>query len=232
MPPLEQHQHVQSIAKSVLAALRASIVPADTERSIAERAVAMLSEHGITETWYYSCPAFVLLGSRSCLSISGQHYAPSDNETVGETNLVTVDISPLFGDAWGDCARSFYIEYGRSVDEPSLPEFQRGKQVMSNLHESMQRFVTAATTFEHLHAFTSRQIRESGFESIDFLGNFGHSIVTRLDDRIYIEAGNSTRLSDVELFTFEPHIRELGGRWGFKHENIFAVSQGGSVVEI
>ena len=40
-------------------------------------------------------------------------------------------------------------------------------------------------------------------------------------DRIYIEAGNKATFKDIDLFTFEPHIKKKQGNYGFKHENIY-----------
>ena len=75
---------------------------------------------GVFATWYYDCPALVLLGSRSCVSISGRHYVPSD-ERVGEFNLVTVDLSPLLDGVPGDFARSLCVENGEVTDTPASP---------------------------------------------------------------------------------------------------------------
>lgn len=220
MAAVEKHRVVQSIAKAVLAELAATIGPRDTERSIATRVTRLLAARGITETWYYDCPALVLLGSRSCLSVSGRQYTPSD-EPVGFINLVTVDLSPSRHGVWGDCARSFFVEEGRCVETPRSPEFQQGAAMEKSLHESMRAFATAATTFEELYEFTRATIKASGFENLDCGGNFGHSIEADRDERRYIETGNSRRLGDVDVFTFEPHIRRVGGGWGFKHENIY-----------
>jgi hypothetical protein len=33
-------------------------------------------------------------------------------------------------------------------------------------------------------------------------------------------------------FTFEPHISQHGGRWGFKHENIYYFDNSGAVMEL
>src|SRR5687768_11981428 len=100
---------IQASAKRVLAALGQSVRAIDTERSIAERAVAMLVGENLPQTWYHQCPALVLLGSRSTASVSGRTYQPA-TEQVGQVNLVTIDLSPCIGDVWGDCTRSFPIE--------------------------------------------------------------------------------------------------------------------------
>lgn len=227
----ELNRRAQSVAKEVLDILGASIGPTDTETSIASRAVEFMAERGVSETWYYDCPAFVLLGNRSCASLSGRDYVPA-TEAVGQTNLVTVDLSPRLSGAWGDCSRSFCIESGRAVTTPTRKEFQRGLRQEFDLHSEMLAFVSETTTFEELHQFSNKQISSAGFENLDFLGNLGHSIGSNLKDRVYIEDGNSVRLIDAGLFTFEPHVREVGGLWGFKHENIYFFNDGGRAVEL
>jgi Xaa-Pro aminopeptidase len=220
MSHLTEYLEIQAIAKAVLSELATSICAADTERSIAERAICLLAERGISETWYYDCPAFVLLGSRSCLSISGRQYVPA-NEKVGAFNLITIDLSPVRDGIWGDCARSFAVEDGRCILTPRSPEFARGIAVENALHQSMQAFVTPSTTFAELFAFGNAEINRVGFENLDFLGNLGHSIASAREGRCYIESCNHLPLSAVPFFTFEPHIRQINGAWGFKHEDIY-----------
>ena len=227
----ECNRQVQAVAKDVLSILGQSIAPFDTEASIAQRAKELLADRGVHETWYYDCLAFVLLGSRSCASLSGRDYQPA-NEPVGESNMITVDLSPSLDGVWGDCARSFFVESGVPVSEPSEAEFQAGLHVQLELHSAMQEFVSLETTFEELHRFSNEHIAAADFENLDFMENLGHSIGAELDDRIYVEKGNLTRLSDVGLFTFEPHIRKAGSKWGFKHENIYYFNENGDVTEL
>ncbi|MCC9604602.1 M24 family metallopeptidase [Blastopirellula sp. JC732] len=228
---LKRRQQVQTIAKRVLRDLGPTIVSTDTEQSIADRAVGMLQDQGVSETWYYDCPALVLLGSRSSLSSSGKVYQPA-NELVGATNLVTVDISPSLDGVWGDCARSYCVEDGRAVDEPSLPELRRGKRFVLQLHQILPSIADSNTTFGELYDQMLAVIVDGGYETLDFLGNFGHTLPGRLDERIYIQTGDPTRLKEVACFTFEPHIRQIGGTWGFKHENIYRVDDDGRIVEL
>ena len=177
-------------------------------------------DEGISETWYHDCPALVLLGSRSSLSISGREYQAADEE-VGLVNLVTIDLSPSSRGVWGDCARSFFIERGQCVATPTNPDFVKGAQAQRHLHASLRSFASPTTTFAELFEFANGQIRSLGFENLDFLGNVGHSIEASLSERRYIEAGNDGQLAAAPMFTFEPHVRALGGLWGFKHENIY-----------
>jgi Xaa-Pro aminopeptidase len=226
-----EHREVQSAARSVLASLASKITASETEASIAETAYRELCSLGFSETWYYQCPALVLSGSRSCLSISGREYVPS-SEAIGQLNLVTVDLSPMRNARWGDCARSFYVERGQVVSEPAAPDFASGKRFLQALHAEMQTTVYPEMTFQDFFDWANDRITKSGFENLDFLGNVGHSIATRREDRQYIEAKNIHQLKDVPFFTFEPHVRKVGGQWGFKHENIFYFNQDGHVEKL
>jgi Xaa-Pro aminopeptidase len=226
-----QHRDVQNATKSVLASLASKISASDTESSIAETAYRELCALGFSETWYYKCPAFVLAGSRSCMSISGRDYKPN-SEAIGQFNLVTVDLSPMKNDRWGDCARSFYVERGCVVSEPVTPELLSGKCFLQTLHAEMRTTVYPEMKFHELFEWTNDRIKNSGFQNLDFLGNVGHSIATRREDRQYIEAKNTCQLQAVPFFTFEPHVREVGGKWGFKHENIFYFNQDGHVEKL
>ncbi len=228
---IQTHRVVQHAAKSTLEKLGSLISATDSEESIAAKAYRELCALGFPDTWYYNCPAFVLAGSRSCQSISGRDYVPSD-EPIGPHNLVTVDLSPVLNGHWGDCARSFYVEDGRVVLTPAAPEFAVGQQFLKVLHTEMQHTVQADMTFHELFEWTNQRITTAGFENLDFLGNVGHSIATRREDRQYIEAKNNCCLREVPFFTFEPHVRQVGGRWGFKHENIFFFNREGALEEL
>lgn len=228
---IAEHRNVQAAAKQVLARLASQICATDTEESIARTAYQGLCELGLPDTWYHQCPAFVLAGSRSSLSISGRDYVPGQ-DAIGPFNLVTVDLSPMRNGRWGDCARSFYVEGGKATPAPMAQEFTDGKQFLETLHAAMRQTAHPGMKFCELFNWANRQIVASGFENLDFLGNVGHSIATRREDRQYIEAGNSCALGDVPFFTFEPHVRQVGGRWGFKHENIFFFNQEGILEEL
>jgi Xaa-Pro aminopeptidase len=220
MIDLAGYTRVQAIAKSVHISLKKLINPESTEASLAALAVELLLAHGVSETWYHQCPALVLLGTRSKLSISGRDYQPG-KEPVGRNNLITIDLSPLLDGAWGDCARSIAVENSVVCDPTNTIHFAEGMDFELSLHQKMREFVKPDTSFEELHLFANREIESKGYENLDFMGNLGHSIVTRLIDRCYIESGCRVKLGEVRFFTFEPHIAKRGSPWGFKHENIY-----------
>ena len=219
MGTFAQHASVQAIAKSVLADLALTLTPSDTEQTIAERATQLLSGRGAPDTWYYNCPALVLLGSRNSLFVSGRHYLPND-EPLGTSNLVSVDLSPVIDGVWGDCARSFFIEDGTYTESPSNPEFRAGLLAERSLHKSMVEFARPTTTFGELASFAMTELARLGFDNLD-PDCFGHSIEDHRDSRIYIEPGIDVPLGSVAFFTFEPHVRKVGGYHGFKHEDIY-----------
>jgi Xaa-Pro aminopeptidase len=226
-PRLDDHRLLQEAARTVLETLGPTIRAGDTERSIVDRAVNMMAQAGITETWYYDCPALVLLGARSCLSISGRDYRPAE-VPLGGYDLVTVDLSPSRGEVWGDCARTFCVHDG-SVGAPSSREFREGVAALVAVHEAVARYVDPATIFGEIHRELTGLIESVGFQNLDFRGNLGHSIERSLDTRRFIDGKSSVRLDEVELFAVEPHIRARGGDWGFKHEEIYFLDRAGAI---
>ena len=225
MPKLDKSAELQRIARSVLNSLDEVIEVGMTERDICEICIQGLESHGVTETWYYDVPAFVLVGDRTIISISGRDYAPDNQLGCREGDIFTVDLSPSHNGFWGDCARTFVL------GEPKK-EVLEGIEVEHALHRTLRTHVEATMTFEALHSLLNDKIVDFGFENLDFAGNLGHSIATRLTDRIYIERGNKARLGDVAMFTFEPHIRRPNTRMGFKHEEIYHFDANGDLLPI
>lgn len=225
------HKKAQDAAKKVFEKIPRFIHAEMTESEIARLSTKLLAEEGVSDTWYYGVHALVLLGSRSCLSISGKEYSPS-SEKVRETNLITIDLSPEVNGCWGDCARSFVVENGEVVKQPSIAEMSEGLAMETWLHEQMKENVDPSMTFNDLYLFGNDLIKSREYRNLDFLGNLGHSIVHDKADRIYIEEGCGVKLGEVQFFTFEPHIKKMNGVWGFKHENIYYFNKYGHLNEL
>ena len=226
-----ENARIQTATKQVLSRLAVTITDQSTERTIACAAARMLAESGFPNTWYYDCPALVLLGNRTCESVSGKAYKPSDAQ-IGLHGLITVDLSPADGPISGDCARAYYVENGVAIFPPIDPDFADGHRVQMLLNAEMKRTVSRQTTFGELFDFANEIIRSEGYENLDFLGNLGHSIAHHLEDRSYIEVRNHRLLSEVPCFAFEPHIRKIGGVWGFKYENIYYFDENDIIAEL
>lgn len=223
MPQLEQiqsYREVQHKAKWVMTQLGCQITPEDSEKSIAQKAYALLCEQGLPDTWYYDCPALVLAGGRSCLSISGKYYQASE-EKIGGKNLVSIDLSPCFDGVWGDYSRTFAIEFGETTETPKTLEYQNGLNFVRQLHTEMKHWLTPQSSFHQLFQWANVRIRESGFVNLDFRSNVGHSLSQDREQRAFIQAENHLALGEIDFFSFEPFIRLKGGHWGFKHEDVF-----------
>lgn len=189
--------------------------------------------HGADSFWYWDVGAFVFRGEDTILSVSGRQYATADT-LIEPNDIITIDLSPQRNCVWGDYARTVIVEDGVVVTDSAKirnDEWRSGLLMEAKLHEAMRSFVCKDTTFEKLFSHINDFIRENGYENLDFLGNLGHSIVKDKGQRIYIEQGNRTKLSEVEAFTFEPHISLPGGKYGYKMENIYAF-EGDRLIEL
>lgn len=166
---LVEYQKIQAIAKVVLEEIEKFITENSTEKEIAEQCKKLLEKYGIQETWYYNCPALVLLGSRSCVSISGKDYFPSE-EKVGTENLITIDLSPLKNRIWGDCSRTFIFENGKIQRKENIKnaEFAEGLKIEENLHNHFKNYVKPGMTFEQIYFEMNNEIQKLGYENLDF----------------------------------------------------------------
>ncbi|MGF0033444.1 M24 family metallopeptidase [Bariatricus sp. SGI.154] len=227
-----QYQEVQKIAKDTIKFARNHIHSGMSLLEIREMCERKMLELGADSFWYWDIGAFVFAGDETNVSISGTQYKTSDR-VIGNNDIITIDLSPQNVDIWGDYARTLVVENGKVVENENIAndEWKRGILTEKILHEEMCRFVTAQTTFEELYYYMNRVIENNGYMNLDFMGNLGHSIVKKKDDRIYIEKGNKTHLGEVAFFTFEPHISTTGSKYGYKRENIYYF-ESGKVVEL
>lgn len=223
-----ENKEVQKIAKDTIEYIKAIIKPGMNVMDLRKLCEDKMLELGADSFWYWNVGAFIFTGKDTALSISGKRYQTA-NKTIQENDIITIDLSPQNNNIWGDYARTIIIENGKLVkDINSIQniEWKNGLIMESMLHKELLKFVTLNTTFEELYLYMNDFIKEQGFINLDFLGNLGHSIVTKSEDRIYIEKGNHKKLSEVHYFTFEPHISILGSSYGYKKENIYCFNAG------
>ncbi len=222
---IDNHKAVQTIARKVLNDIKEFIREGVSEKEIAYQCIYLLQKSGITDCWYHNVPAFVLVGDRTILSISGRNYFPTDTK-VKNSDLVTIDLSPKAGEFWGDCARSFIVESGKVADFSSNTELNDGIKAQQHLHQLMKRIIKPEMELEELFILINQEIKNLGYINLDFRGNLGHSIEKEASARRYIEANNKIKFSELSLFTFEPHIAKANSKYGFKHENIYYFENG------
>jgi methionine aminopeptidase len=159
--------------------------------------------------------------------MSGRDYVPSAQARLAEGDIFTVDLSPSLDGRWGDCARTFHV--GANGASTII---QEGIDLERQLHGELADWATTETTFDALFRHMNARIVDCGYENLDFAGNLGHTIERSREERLYTEAGNMTRLGEVSLFTFEPHIRRPGTTIGVKHENIYFFDTAGVLTEL
>ena len=200
-----------------------------SESDVAAAAREFMSARDVSSFWYYDVAALVLVGSRTVKSISGKHYAPTTIK-IKDNDIVTVDLSPELDSYWGDLARTFVIERGNVITRPSkhstkkTHELFAGIHAEKTLHKHLCKVATPDSSFEEIYSRLNRVIDKLGYVNLDFKKNLGHSIEKRKEDRVYMETGCEVRLSEVDFFTFEPHIKLKGSGFGYKWEDIYYFS--------
>ena len=228
-----EYREVQQIAKDTMVYIKEEIRPGMDLCEVRRLCEEKMFSLGADSFWYWDVGAFVFSGDETTRSVSGREYVTS-KRTVNENDIITIDLSPQNKDIWGDYARTVIIENGHVVlndDDIVNEEWKAGLIMEKKLHEKMKSFVKPDTTFEELFFYMNEYIRDNGYINLDFMGNLGHSIVKRKDERIYIEKGNKTKLKETAFFTFEPHISIKGSKYGYKRENIYYF-ENGSIMEL
>lgn len=218
-----EYKEVQKIAKDTMNYIQKMIKPGMNLIEVRRLCEDKMLELGADSFWYWDVGAFIFSGDETTISVSGKRYQTA-NKVIQKNDIITIDLSPQNNNIWGDFARTIIIENEKvveNIDEIQSLEWKNGLKMEEILHTKLLEFVTVNTTFEELYFYMNNFIKKQGFINLDFLGNLGHSIVTKSDDRIYIEKGNHKKLSEVKYFTFEPHISIPDPHYGYKKENIY-----------
>lgn len=214
---------MQNLNRATIEYISTFIVPGMTLIELRKLCEEYMLSHGADSFWYWDVGAFVFAGDKTAVSVSGREYKTEDR-IIEATDMITIDLSPQNNSIWGDYARTLILENGKivkDIEEIQNDEWRNALKMEEYLHKTMCSFADENTTFEELFYFINNQIKACGYVNLDFLGNLGHSIVKDKNQRIYIEKGNTEKLSAVEAFTFEPHIGLPGSVYGFKKENVY-----------
>jgi Xaa-Pro aminopeptidase len=184
---------------------------------------------GATGYWWYTTPAYVLAGENLHLSVEGDVYAPGE-VAIGADGMITIDLHPEIDGRWGDCARSYFLRDGHVVTaEAAGYEEADGMATEAALHSLIRAKVRPEMTFQELHSIVAKEVAHRGYENLDFLGNFGHSIGADVANRAFLDANCNLRLGSSPLLTFEPHIARPGRPLAFKYEEIYLFDEAGTL---
>lgn len=222
------YSEVQGIAKRAMKKIRQVIIPGMSLLEVRRICEAELLRLGADSFWYWDIGALCFSGDETAISVSGRRYRTADRIILPD-DIVTIDLSPQRKKIWGDYARTVVLEKGRvveKIEDITNDEWRAGLLMEERLHQELEYVATPAMTFEELYDYMNCYIVQNGFINLDFKGNLGHSIAKSKRGRIYIESGNCTRLSEVPLFTFEPHISMKKSKFGYKKEDIYYFRDG------
>lgn len=221
----ETFKAAQDIARSVLAEITRYIVPGTTEALLHQTCHRLMLAHGASGYWG-NTPAFVLAGDRLRDSVFDHRYQPADIP-FGEDEMITIDVGPRIGDCLGDCARSYFLKHGELVTAEEAGEEQAaGMALEAMLHAAFVSKVTPDMTFAEIYTEMNALVRDAGFENLDLLDNYGHSLEKEPADFILMDGKNDRTLGSVSYFTFEPHVARPGSRYAVKLEEVYYFEDG------
>lgn len=219
---LDRYRPAQDIARAVLSDIETHIRPGASERSLHEACHALMLAHGATGFWG-NTPAIVLSGSRLRSSVFDSSYRPSD-ESFGQDGMITIDVGPRIDDRFGDSARTYFMQGGRLVTPEQAGEAEAdGMRLEHRLHAELVRRARPNMSFAELFLQMDALVAEAGYENLDLLANYGHSLETDVADFLPLDHTNHRPLGSVSFFTFEPHIARPGSPLGFKLEEAYYV---------
>jgi len=227
----QYHKNIQIAVKSVLEKLPKYINSDATEKSIAFAVKNLLDMERRNFQWFHDLQISVSSGQDTKRSAPSK-YATPGTDKVGHSNLINVDLRSIDVDCVGDCSRSYVIENSKVVEQPETSYMAEGLNVAYKIHEKMKEFFLDTTTCNELYEFTNNLVIEQGFENLVPNNNFGHSFSSSTESRFFIERSNTSKLSEVDFFSFNIHICKQNSMWGFRYENIYFVNQYGNLEEL
>lgn len=225
----KEYFEMQNLGRAAIGYIQNIVKPGMNLRKLRMLCEQFMLENGADSFWWFGVGAFMYSGDETAVSVVPESGYVASDKVIQENDIITIDLSPQRDGVWGDFARTIILEDGKVVADISKikhDEWRNGLLMEEFLHETLMTIADEEMTFEELHEKINAVTEEKGYKNLDSLGNFGHSIEKRDEDRIYSEKGNKEKLSSVAMFTFEPHISLPGSKYGFKKEDIYYFSDG------
>ena len=217
----------QEIAKYCLDSIAPSLKSGLSRQEIHSLCEELMLSKGSTGWWTHDDAALILYGPYLTYSAHEDPGSLFDGLMVAENDVITIDVAPMFGNGWGDMARTFVIENGVCIPwhESHNQEIIDGMNLELELHQTICNYINKDTTFSDLHKITDSIIEEKGYINCDYHGNFGHTIEIFLKNRVTIIPEENRKISDYgKPFTYEPHICKSDGTIGIKYENMYLLA--------
>ncbi|MBQ1235150.1 MAG: aminopeptidase P family protein [Oscillospiraceae bacterium] len=227
------NQTAQIIARDAMDEIKKFIKPGVTEREIRKEVECLLIKKGSTSFWYHGIGGLVHVGRRTLVSQGGRGYRVTDT-AVRENDIITLDLAPTVDGAWGDFARTIFVQDGVVVDESEVKDerYRYALECEYALHKFVMETATPDMTFEELFLRVNGKLSEMEAYNLDYSGNWGHSVNILQEERVYIKPRYHEKLGDYVGFTFEPHLQCKDYSFGIKRENIYYFGHDGKVKEL
>ena len=222
-------ERAQKIARYCLDSIPQYLKSGMTREEIHEKCEELMTAAGSTGWWTHGDAALILFGNYLTYSAHEDPASLFDGVRVGENDVITIDVAPMYGIGWGDMARTFVIENGICIpwEKCTNSEVIEGMRLEQYLQNLLRDTVNEETTFSDIHRITQRILDEKGYRNCDYHGNFGHSIEIHPDNRVTIIPNENRRIAEYgKPVTYEPHICKIGGTIGVKHENMYRFING------
>ena len=222
-------QLIQKHCKTIMYEMRDQILVGKSELDLYQDCLRLIKQHGIDEFWYHGIPAMIAIDHDTKRSASGKSYLPSNTRYLHSNSFLTIDLSLAINNCWGIYADSFVLHNGElTLNNIQHVEVKILKQASLAMHEYLMQIAHPDMTFHELYELLHQYSRSLNVLHLDFRGNYGHSIVPALDQRVFIEKNIAVQLGNSE-FSFEPHLMLEKGLIGYKQADVYCFREGKAV---
>lgn len=201
-------QKFQEMQKKTVAATRqvaTQLKPGQSEKEIADTYYQTLKDAGFKDHWY---PALVYVGESTGLPISRRYHLPSKDVILKENDIIMLDCTPLDGTVWSNWAETFVI----GQDDFFQNLVDSSQEIVNKTYEYTK---SEARNIQDIYEFSMELINKSRFNSLDPMGDVGHSIFqvpegqtvdkTPQEDRLFIYPEHGTKKIEG-IISIEPQI--------------------------
>ena len=208
--------------------LAKTLTVGESEKEIVDRYYSLLAQADLTNHWY---PALIYIGESTGLPISRRYHLPSDEVRLKDNDIIMIDSTPLDGTVWSNWAETFSV----GNDSFFAQLIEDSKEIVDKTYAYT---ISEAKTIQDIYKFAMNLINNSGFESLDPMGDVGHSIFqvpegqtvdkTPQADRLFIYPEHGDRPIEG-IISIEPQIGKKhpknGQMYSTKMQKVYIASR-------